>query len=90
MNVRLGKHFEEMIRSKVESGLYANASEVVREALRRFEVHEEKLARLRAKIAVAEAQFERGESIEIDDLDAYFDNLWERVQNRVLHEKKTA
>jgi antitoxin ParD1/3/4 len=56
MNVRLGKHFEEMIRSKVESGLYANASEVVREALRRFEVHEEKLARLRAKIAVAEAQ----------------------------------
>lgn len=34
MNVSLTPEFEQYIRSKVESGLYGNASEVVREALR--------------------------------------------------------
>ena len=82
MNVSLGKHFEEMIRAKVESGMYANASEVVREALRRFEIQEAKLARLREKIAVAQAQFDRGEGIEITDLRAYFDNLKQRIVER--------
>ena len=36
MNIYLGKHFEEFVRKQVESGRYANASEVVREALRRY------------------------------------------------------
>jgi antitoxin ParD1/3/4 len=82
MNIYLGKHFEEMIREEVASGRYANASEVVREALRRMEVDKEKLARLRAKIAEAEASFERGEGIEITDLDAYFEDLKQRVIKR--------
>ena len=34
MNVNLTPQLEEMVRSKVESGLYTSASEVVREALR--------------------------------------------------------
>ncbi len=34
MNVNLTPHLEEMVRSKVASGLYTSASEVVREALR--------------------------------------------------------
>ena len=33
----LGEHFEGFIQSKVESGEYATASEVIREALRDFE-----------------------------------------------------
>ena len=55
MNIYLGKHFEEFIRKQVDSGRYANASEVVREALRLYEDNEVKLERLRAKIAEAEA-----------------------------------
>ena len=34
MNVNLTPQLEEMVRQKVESGLYGSASEVVREALR--------------------------------------------------------
>jgi antitoxin ParD1/3/4 len=82
MNIYLGKHFEEFVRKQVESGRYANASEVVREALRRQETYEIKLERLRAKIAEAEASFERGEGIEITDLDAYFEDLKQRVIKR--------
>ncbi len=34
MNIYLGEHFEKFIREQVATGRYANASEVVREALR--------------------------------------------------------
>jgi antitoxin ParD1/3/4 len=34
-------HFERLIKQKVESGRYNSASEVVRDALRLFEEHEE-------------------------------------------------
>jgi antitoxin ParD1/3/4 len=37
MNVNLTPQLEEMVRQKVESGLYGSASEVVREALRLME-----------------------------------------------------
>jgi len=37
LNVSVTPHFSNMIRNKVKSGRYANASEVVREALRRME-----------------------------------------------------
>lgn len=37
INVNLTPHLEELIRSKVASGLYTSASEVVREALRLLE-----------------------------------------------------
>jgi len=37
LNVSITPHFSKFIRGKVKSGRYTNASEVVREALRRFE-----------------------------------------------------
>ena len=82
MNIYLGKHFEAMIREKVASGRYANASEVVREALRRLEEDDEKLQRLRAMIAEADASFERGEGIEITDLRVFFDDINRRLIER--------
>ena len=51
MNVNLTPQLEEMVRHKVDSGLYASASEVVREALRLMEerdrLREAKLAEAR-------------------------------------------
>jgi antitoxin ParD1/3/4 len=88
MNIYLGKHFEELIRKQVDSGRYANASEVVREALRQYEVNELKLARLRAKIDEGLASIERGDVIEIDDIDAYFDDLWRRALERYEQQKR--
>jgi len=90
MNIYLGKHFEEFIRKQVDSGRYANASEVVREALRLYEDIEVKLERLRAKIAEGMASIERGDVIEIDNLDAYFDDLVRRVTERVEQQRKSA
>ena len=37
MNISLNPHFEELVRNKVESGLYNSVSEVMREALRLLE-----------------------------------------------------
>ena len=37
MNISLNPHFEELIKGKVESGLYNSVSEVMREALRLLE-----------------------------------------------------
>ena len=60
MNVSLTPQLEELIRRKVESGMYGNASEVVREALRQMEARD-RHQRLRAAIADADAEIERGE-----------------------------
>jgi antitoxin ParD1/3/4 len=79
MNIYLSKHFEEFIRAQVESGRYANASEVVREALRRYEIQEEKLDRLRAMVAEADAEFERGEGIEVTDVRAFIEGIRDRA-----------
>ena len=37
MNISLNPHFEELVKGKVESGLYSSASEVMREALHLLE-----------------------------------------------------
>ena len=53
MNVSLTPELEKFVDGKVESGLYNNASEVVREGLRLLKEHDD----LRKKYA---AQIERG------------------------------
>ncbi len=59
MHVSLTPTLEDLVRRKVESGLYNNASEVVREALRLMaeqdQVYQLKLERLRAALEVGEA-----------------------------------
>ncbi len=67
MNVSLTKELEEFVTSKVESGRYLSASEVVRAGLRLLE-HEEELlelqrTELRRAIADGVAQLDRGESV---------------------------
>lgn len=65
MHVSLTDRLDEYIREKVASGLYNNASEVVREALRQKisadEAEEVKLQRLRDAVEPAWQQAERGE-----------------------------
>jgi len=63
MNVSLTPELESMIRQRVESGRYNNASEVVRDALRRLESHE-RVEHLRSLLAVGLEQERRGELIE--------------------------
>ncbi len=62
MNVSLTPYLEAMIRQKVQSGRYNNASEVVREALRLLE-ERDTFQRLAAAIDVGVQEIERGEEI---------------------------
>ena len=54
MNVNLTPQLEELVRSKVSSGMYTSASEVVREALRLMEeqdrLREGRLEQLRGEV----------------------------------------
>lgn len=51
----LGPHYEEFIRNIILQGRYNNASEVIREGLRRLEEDESRLAALRAALEEGEA-----------------------------------
>jgi len=83
MHISLTPELESRIKSKVESGLYNNASEVIREALRFMETHEEwiyevKLARLREQLQTGVDQLHQGQGIRIQtrkDLDCLFDAI---------------
>jgi antitoxin ParD1/3/4 len=63
MNISLTPQLEAMIREKVESGLYNNSSEVVREALRLIE-QRDKEELLRAATAAGIAAADRGDAVE--------------------------
>jgi antitoxin ParD1/3/4 len=64
MHVNLTPQLEEMVREKVASGLYNNASEVIREALRIMGEHERVHREvLKAALAIGQAQLDRGEGI---------------------------
>ena len=70
MHISPTPELEARIKTKVESGLYNNASEVIREALRIVEPNEEwinelKLARLREQVREGVDQLDHGEGTRI-------------------------
>jgi len=68
VNVSLTPELEAFLQSRVKSGRYQTASEVVREALRLLERQEKEradsLRQLKAKLEEAAAEAERGELID--------------------------
>ena len=70
MNVNLTPELERLVSQKVENGLYNSASEVVREALRLMQEHDElrriRTAELRNEVKRGLEQSRRGESIPLD------------------------
>lgn len=68
MNVNLTRELEELVQRKVQSGLYNNQSEVVREALRLLaeqdRLREAHLEKLRGALAEGLAQADRGELLD--------------------------
>ncbi|BCH59300.1 antitoxin [Agrobacterium vitis] len=63
-SLTLGPHWEGFIKQQINSGRYASASEVVRDALRELEEREEKLKILRHQIDTGWQQADRGEFAE--------------------------
>lgn len=83
MHISLTPELETRIKSRVESGLYNNASEVIREALRFMDTHEDwiheiKLAQLREQLKAGVDQLDKGEGIVIKSkgvLDKLFEDI---------------
>ena len=63
MHVNLSPEMEGFIKSKVSSGFYGNATEVIRDAIRRMQAEESRAAAWQAAIAQGDAQLNRGEGI---------------------------
>ena len=72
MNVSLTPELEKLVASKVESGLYQSASEVIREGLRLLDdqdrLRELHLEEVRKKIQTGLDQLDRGEGIPGDQV----------------------
>jgi len=101
LNVSITPHFSKFIRDKVKSGRYANASEVVREALRRLE--QEELTGQQSEIVdpdnVEEAvlqgfrSVEQGDYIELrsdEEVKRFFEDIVQRGQKRLAARRKAA
>jgi antitoxin ParD1/3/4 len=76
-NVALTSELEELIRRKLESGMYENAAEVVREGLRLLAEEDEWKAGVRRKISEGMAQARAGKLV---DGEAAADRLMKRIQ----------
>lgn len=101
LNVSITPHFSKMIRQKVKSGRYANASEVVREALRRLEQDDlrseymplEDPDDMVPQVRQAIDEIERGDYIEVkgeQELRRLFDGIIERGKARLAKRRQSA
>ena len=85
MYLSLTPELESRVKAKVDSGLYNNASEVIREALRFMDSHDDwihdiKLARLREQISTGLAQLDQGQGSVIDSRES-LEQLFEAIQS---------
>ncbi len=63
MHVNLSPEMEGFIKSKVSSGFYGNATEVIRDAIRRMQAEESRVTAWQAAIKQGDEQLNRGEGI---------------------------
>ena len=63
MHINISPEMEGFINSKIASGTYSNASEVICDAIRRMQTEESRGAAWHAAIAQGDVQLDRGEGI---------------------------
>lgn len=63
MHVNLSPEMEGFIKSKVTSGFYGNATEVIRDAIRRMQAEENRFSAWQAAIKKGNDQLDRGEGV---------------------------
>ena len=63
MHINLSDEMEQYLKAKVASGYYGNATEVIRDAIRRMQVQEQQVAALQAAVALGDAQLAQGQGI---------------------------
>jgi antitoxin ParD1/3/4 len=78
MHINLSPEMEGYIKGKVSSGFYGNATEVIRDAIRRMQSEDDRVAAWQAAIAKGETQLDRGEGV------AYTSELMEILTQSAL------
>ena len=63
MHVNLSPEMESFIKNKVNSGFYGNATEVIRDAIRRMQAEESRIAAWQAAVKKGDEQLDRGDGI---------------------------
>jgi len=63
MHVNLSPEMEGFIKAKVASGFYGNATEVIRDAIRRMQAEEGRIAAWQAAVKLGDDQLNRGEGV---------------------------
>ncbi len=64
LHVNLSPEMEGFIKSKVASGFYGNATEVIRDAIRRMQADDLRANAWRAAIKAGDDELDRGEGVE--------------------------
>jgi antitoxin ParD1/3/4 len=82
MNVSLTPELEKYVQSKVESGRYTSASEVVREALRLLEQKEQREQQLREFQAELDRRIAEADAGDLIDGEEVFSRLREKSRLR--------
>ena len=83
MHINLSPEMEQYLQLKVGTGFYSNASEVVRDAIRRMWEEDEKLERLHSALQVGDKQLDRGEgqSYSSSRLEAITEKAFKNARN---------
>ncbi len=63
MHVNFSPEMEGFIKNKVASGFYGNATEVIRDAIRRMQAEESRIAAWQAAIKEGDVQLDCGEGV---------------------------
>lgn len=63
MHINLSPEMEQFVQSKVDTGFYSNASDVIRDAIRRMREEDEKIAAIRAALREGDEQLDAGKGI---------------------------
>lgn len=63
IHINLSPEMAGFIKRKVATGSYGNATEVIRDAIRRMQDEENRIATWRSAIKLGDDQFDRGEEI---------------------------
>lgn len=88
-NINLTDHLDRFVDQRVESGVYQNASEVVREGLRLLEQRDQENAlrleclRAAARIGFADIEEGRYRDVSPDDLESYVAEIGRRASASV-------
>ena len=82
MNINFPPVDEEFIKTQIDTGYYSNATELVRDAVRRLRQEDEKRQELLAALQLGEEQIARGETVR------YTPELLDRLVQEAINNAK--